>query len=92
MHDCRVGKFFQLSVGGKLLFHASSESKRRFQIFQTQCGRGLDAVWKLHLMKTRGGGGVTAPPDRGTFFRLSVYIRVGISQVEVYEKVWKSII
>ena len=25
-----------------------------------------------------------APPERGTFFRLQVYKRVGISQVEVY--------
>ena len=42
-----------------------------------------------------GGGGVTpynglygeAPPERGTFFRLQVYKRVGISQAEVYKRV-----
>ena len=28
-----------------------------------------------------------APPERGTFFRLQVYEREEISQVEVYEKV-----
>ena len=28
-----------------------------------------------------------APPERGTFFRLQVYKRVGISQVEVYKRV-----
>ena len=47
-----------------------------------------------------GGGGVTpynglygeSPPERGTFLRLQVYTRVGISQVEVYEKVEKSVI
>ena len=33
-----------------------------------------------------------APPERGTFFRLQVYKRVGISQVEVYKRVGKSII
>ena len=33
-----------------------------------------------------------APPERGTFFRLQVYKRVGISQVEVYKRVEKSII
>ena len=41
-----------------------------------------------------GGGGDTpynglygeAPPERGTFFRLQVYKRVGISQVEVLGK------
>ena len=46
------------------------------------------------------GGGVTpynglngkAPPERGTFFRLQVYKRVGISQVEVFKRVGKSVI
>ena len=33
-----------------------------------------------------------APPERGTFFRLQAYKRVGISQVEVYERVGKSVI
>ena len=33
-----------------------------------------------------------APPERGTFFRLQVYERVGISPVEVYERVRKSVI
>ena len=47
-----------------------------------------------------GGGGGTpynglygeAPPERGTFFRLQVYKRVGISQVEVHKRVAKSVI
>ena len=46
-----------------------------------------------------GGGGTfynglhgEAPPERGTFFRLQVYKRVGISQVEVYKRVGKSVI
>ena len=33
-----------------------------------------------------------APPESGTFFRLQVYERVGISLVEVYNKVGKSVI
>ena len=33
-----------------------------------------------------------APPERGTFFRLQVYKKVGISRVEVYERVRKSVI
>ena len=33
-----------------------------------------------------------ALPKRGTFFRLQVYERVGISQVEVYKRVGKSVI
>ena len=49
---------------------------------------------------TRGGGGGTpynglyeeAPPERGTFFRLRVYKRVGISQVEGYKRVGKSVV
>ena len=33
-----------------------------------------------------------APPKRGTFFRLQVYERVGISLVEVYKRVGKFVI
>ena len=33
-----------------------------------------------------------APPKRGTFFRLQVYKRVGISQVVEYKRVGKSVI
>ena len=33
-----------------------------------------------------------APPERGTFFTLRVYERAGISRVEVYERVGKSVI
>ena len=33
-----------------------------------------------------------APPERGSFFRLQVYKRVGISQAEVYKRVGKSAI
>ena len=46
----------------------------------------------------RGGGGGTpynglcgeAPPERGTFFRLAVYKRVGIARVEVFKRVGKT--
>ena len=52
------------------------------------------------MRKILGGGGGTlnnglyeeAPPERGTFFRLPVYERVGNLLVEVYEKVGKSVI
>ena len=33
-----------------------------------------------------------APPKRGNFLRLQAYKRVGISQVEVYKRVQKSVI
>ena len=46
-----------------------------------------------------GEGGTTydglyreAPPERGIFFRLQVYERVGILLVEVYKRVGKSVI
>ena len=50
------------------------------------------------MSNTPGGGGGTpysglygeALPERGTFFRLQVYERVGISQVEVYIKGWEN--
>ena len=31
-----------------------------------------------------------APPERGNFFRLQLYERVGVSRAEVYERVGKS--
>ena len=53
-------------------------------------------------MASRGGGGGggtpynglyrEALPKRGTFFMRQVYDRVGISQVEAYERVGKSVI
>ena len=53
-----------------------------------------------HIRLTGGGKGGTpynglygeAAPERGTFFRLQVYKRVGISQVDVYKRVGKSVI
>ena len=33
-----------------------------------------------------------APPERGTFFRIQIHGRVGISLVEVYKRVGKSVI
>ena len=33
-----------------------------------------------------------APPEMGSFFRLQVYEKIGISLVEVYERRWKSVI
>ena len=53
-----------------------------------------------HQERQPSGEGVTpynglygeAPPERGTFSRLRVYKRVGISQAEVYKKVGKSVI
>jgi len=33
-----------------------------------------------------------APIERGTFFMLQVFLRVGVSQAEVYEGVGKSVI
>ena len=47
----------------------------------------------------RGGGGTPydglygkVPPERGLIFRLQVYEKVGISLVEVYNRVGKSVI
>ena len=52
------------------------------------------------VLNTPGGGEANpynglygdAPPQRGTFFRLQVYERVGISQGEVSKRVEKSVI
>ena len=57
------------------------------------------SVFLLDMLYTQGGWGTPynglygeAPPERGTFFRLQVCKRVGISQVEVYKRVGKSVI
>ena len=51
------------------------------------------------MSNPEGGGGTPYNglygedlPERGTFFRLQEYERVGISQVEVYNRVGKSVI
>ena len=59
------------------------------------------AVYSQHqsVIKVLGGGYSLTPynglygealPERGTFFRLQVYKRVGFSQVEVRKRVGKS--
>ena len=57
-------------------------------------GGGVLAGWKSSLAPGRGGGTPYTGrlPERGTFFRLQVYKRVRISQVEVYKMVGKSVI
>ena len=60
--------------------------------------RAVDEIHKQFTGFSLPGGGGSggnpynglygeAPPGRGTFFRLQIYIRVGISQVEVYKRV-----
>ena len=54
--------------------------------------------WYINYPSGEGGGTPfkvlygEAPPERGTFFRLQVYERVGILPVEVYERDGKSVI
>ena len=56
---------------------------------------------KKTFINSRGGGGGGTPynglygearPERGNFFTLQVYEKVGISRVEVYERVGKSVV
>ena len=61
---------------------------------------GLCSILVLDRAEIRVGGGGTpynvlygeAPPEKDTFFRLRVYKRVGISQVEVYKNVGKLVL
>ena len=58
-----------------------------------------DLLTRNRISITRGGGEGTpyydlygkAPPERGIFFRLQVYKRVGTLLVEVYERAGKSV-
>ena len=59
----------------------------------------LKGLWCVFHSCPPGEGGTPynglhgeAPPERGTFLRLQVYKRVGISQVEVYKRVGKLVI
>ena len=60
----------------------------------------LPCVWVVISCNPRGGGGGTpfddlygeAPPQRGTILKLQVHESVGISLVEVYKMVGKSVI
>ena len=54
----------------------------------TVVGRTLGRGWRYSYNGLYG----EALPKRGTFFRLLVYERVGISLVEVYKRVGKSVI
>ena len=59
----------------------------------TQTGLESNMGWQKWAWNWNGGGGTPydglygkAPPERGIFFRLQVYERVGISLDEVYER------
>ena len=82
--SCAVGM-----RNAKLGNHLKVGSRKRRKSSKPEC-----------LVRPGPGGGETpynglygeAPPERGTFFRLQVYKKVGISQVEVYKRVGKSVI
>ena len=74
--------------------------RTKLQFGSTQMGKAPPLDQTLNIRPGGGGGGVLpimaytggAPPERGTFFTLQVYERVGISRVEVYERVGKCVI
>ena len=75
-------------------------------LVRVQCRIFQDLSDKNKMAAKRGGAGHTggegctpynglyraAPPERGTFFRLQVYERVGILHAEVYDRAGKSVI
>ena len=73
----------------------SQLSKRRFSLFEVSFIREITTV-SSYISPPGGGEGssynglyVEAPPERGTFFRLLVHERVGISPFEMYDRVGK---
>ena len=69
----------------------SSLNQLMQQLSETQKGELMDWLLMTGTAFPRGGTPYNglygeAPPKRGTFFRLQVYKRVGISRAEVYEK------
>ena len=69
-------------------------------VFTLQLNPLLTDILEFGPCLSRGGGGGTpynglygeAPAERGTFFTLQVYERVGILLIEVYERVGKYVI
>ena len=83
----------QIPVTQKATDHIDEEL--RLAIFKTL---KLSQIFFSHFVRISERGSKRhhlygeALPKRGTFFRLQVYERVGISQVEVYKRVGKSAI
>ena len=66
-------------------FNLKKQKKKKFLVKSDTQGEGGGV---LHIVAYTG----EALPERGTFFRLQVYERVRISQVEVYKREGKSVI
>ena len=92
-----------VSKSTELLLPAAGRERKRMAGFSGYQRRDLEGFkgWPIMVgsFPGRGGKGTPynglygeAPPERGTFFRLQVYKRVGISQVEVYKRVERSVI
>ena len=68
------------------------------EVWQRKSDRGQAIFTSPSRERERGGTPYTmmaygeAPPERGAIFRPQVYERVGISLLEVYKKVGKSVI
>jgi len=67
----------------------------RFDLAFRRDPRVLTAFLGLSLLVSRGGSPYNglcgeAPPERGAFFKLAVYKRVGKIAILVYERVTKS--
>ena len=89
-HD--ILDFFLLSLVTRFACDINQLAKNLDSIFIQDHHHPIVSIWP-------GGGGTPynglygeAPPKRGTFFRLQVYKRIGISQVEVYKRVRKSVV
>ena len=68
-------------------------SKDPFQFFLLPCKLKCEKTLLNHGLP-EGAGRATfyTPPERGTFFRLQVYERVGLLLAEVHERVGKPVI
>ena len=93
LHPCQLTTRFWIFLKPPFLLHQS--------VFYTKPMNPLtETALKTAFQTGVGGGGGTpydslygeAPPERGIFFRLQVYERVGNSLVEVYKRVGKSVV
>ena len=95
MYNKKNSMYEQMIICSKT--HLDSAIHEQTIICRKSCAGHVVSSWPP---PPRGGGGATpynglygeAPAERGTFFTLQVYERVGSSRVEVYERVGKSVI
>ena len=98
-YDCAYDSELRFSLGHKVSYDSDYYSDSDSVASENQPWK-FRRLTEITTIEDGGWGESTpynglyreVPPERGTFLRLQVYKRVGISQVEVYKRLGKSVI